>query len=50
MLISYHIVDFVQQETKFTMEQVYMLPILYMPVDALATKGARAPAGIVLTK
>ena len=48
----HHILDFVQQKTKLTMEQPYMLPILYpntMPADALATLGARASAGMVLT-
>ena len=50
----YHILDCVQQKTKFTMEQPYMLPIPYfvnnMAADALATSGARTSADMVFTK
>ena len=53
--ISYHILDIVQQKAIFTIEQPYMLhlylsyPDNTMSADALATLGAKASTGMLLT-
>ena len=47
MHILYHIFDFVQQKkTKFTMEQPYMLPILYWQYRACWCSGKFRSQGI----